>query len=114
EKARVDERGHRVGDRDLLEEAEEYEQQALAKVLPRDVAFSDELRKEVRRACDRSRDELGKIENVEQVDREVAHGSEMASIDVDHVGELVKGVERDADGKHDLEHGTHDGDADRV
>jgi hypothetical protein len=59
-----------------------------------------ELRQELLGARDRPRHQLREEGQVERDVQEVPMGRERAAVDVDHVGDGVEGVERDAERQH--------------
>ena len=98
----VDVLGQVVGQRHLLEEADEEQRQAVGDVLPRDRRRSLELRQQVVGALDRPGHQLGEERDERQEPHEAALGLDDALVGVDGVAHRLERVERDADGQDHL------------
>ena len=91
-KERVGDRCNRVGNHDLLCVAPQHEEAADPEIADRDLRFAGELPHEILRALDRAGHDLREEGEVERVAVKTPLRGEIATIDVDHVGERLEGV----------------------
>ena len=103
-----------VGDDDLLEHAPEDEAHAVATLLVGKGAGRGDLRQKVGGPLDGPGHELGEEGDEGGEADGISGGLEVAAVDVDGVGEGLKGVEGDADGQDDMQGGGVHGDTKRI
>jgi hypothetical protein len=72
----------------------------------------EKLRHEIFTPLDRTCDELREKRDEERVDAEVLLRRDLPAVYVDHVGEALEGVKRDADGQDDVQRGRAQGNRD--
>ena len=102
-----EERGH-IGDADLFEEPLRKPAQPAPGAIPRMDTVID-LGRNLGVSDNRAGDELVKEAHKEQELERRAGGGDLAAIDIDHIGNGLKGVEGDADRQRDLRHGERYG-----
>ena len=99
----IDEHRQVIRQHDLLEHAPREQVQPAPDGGASRAAVLLELRQEVRRLDDRSRDQLRKEGDVQRKAHQVAADGQLAAIDVDRIAQALKGVKRDADRQDDAQ-----------
>ena len=96
-------REQRIGEHHFFEKTQRHQKQTPQEPALLRLRRMLELRKEIARTHDRSCHELRKERNREREIAQRPRRPHHAAVDVERVGEGVKGVERDADGQEDIE-----------
>ena len=100
---RIDEFRDQIGNDDLFKEADRHLLQADEGVIRFELVMSLELGEKIVGTLDRARNELGEEGNEERVPAEMSFRLDLASVNVNNVGERLEGIEGDTDGEDQLE-----------